>query len=289
MSAKVFDLIQRVERYPWLFSKHSGNYKANTMQNNTWTSIAKEISLDPEYSGRVCKKKWTNLKDYYPREHAKVKKTRQSGCGAYGVITSISRQYAIPMTGVLVGDSQLKFLNLDWLRFAANVQTCTFNVRCATALLVEELLGTTTSTVFLFKVVPWCGVDAAEEARRVQSNPRLARLVFFLVKKQPRRNHFAKDGCHISHLVGVRALTRLIKVQVVPQLLHELKLEDYARQVQFCQDNPNHLQFLLFTDESVFHLDGRINKNRRLWSGTDPHWSTEHAVQSPKVVVWCSI
>ncbi|KAM7281753.1 hypothetical protein ISCGN_002891, partial [Ixodes scapularis] len=47
--AKIIDLIQRVERYPWLYNKHSGNYKTNTMRNNAWTSIAKEIGLDPAY------------------------------------------------------------------------------------------------------------------------------------------------------------------------------------------------------------------------------------------------
>ncbi|KAG0426703.1 hypothetical protein HPB47_026209 [Ixodes persulcatus] len=46
------------------------------------------------------------------------------------------------------------------------------------------------------------------------------------------------------------------------QLLHELKPVDYTRRVQFCEDeltriqvNTSHLEFLLFTDEFVFHLD----------------------------------
>lgn len=37
-------------------------------------------------------------------------------------------------------------------------------------------------------------------------------------KKQPRRDYFEGVGYHISHLVGVRALTRLIKAQVVRRL-----------------------------------------------------------------------
>lgn len=45
-SAKIIDLVQRVKRYPWLYNKHSGNYKMNTMRNNAWTSIAKEIALE---------------------------------------------------------------------------------------------------------------------------------------------------------------------------------------------------------------------------------------------------
>ncbi|KAG0445187.1 hypothetical protein HPB47_018725 [Ixodes persulcatus] len=98
-------------------------------------------------------------------------------------------------------------------------------------LLVKELLRTTISTVFLFKVLPRSGVDAADKARHVQLNRRLARGVrqmsdvvlinpdvFFPDKKQPRRDHCVGDGYHISHLLGVRVFTRLIKVQVVRRL-----------------------------------------------------------------------
>ncbi|CAN7944767.1 unnamed protein product, partial [Ixodes pacificus] len=142
-------------------------------------------------SARVCKKKWTNLKDYYLREHAKVKKTRRSGCGAKDVFTS-------------------KWQYFDVCRF---------------------LDGKTIVSRRYAILLPRCGVDAADEARRVQLNRRLAKGVrrmsavviinpdvFFLDKKQPRRDHFAGDGYHVSHLVGVRALTRLIKVQVARRL-----------------------------------------------------------------------
>ncbi|CAN7975129.1 unnamed protein product [Ixodes persulcatus] len=147
------------------------------MRNNAWTSIAKEIA-------RVCKKKWTNLKDYYLRKHAKVRKTRRSGCGAKDVFKS-------------------KWQYFDVCRFLDG------------------------KTIVSHRYA----IYAADEARRIQLNRRLARGVrrmsavviinpdvFFQDKKQPRRDHFAGDGYHVSHLVGVRALTRLIKVQVVRRL-----------------------------------------------------------------------
>lgn len=93
---------------------------------------------------------------------------------------------------------------------------------------------------------------------------------------------------------------RVIRQQMYPfkpQVLFELQPDDYERRKQFCvnelgriSSNRNHLPFLLFTDEAIFHLDGHVNKqNTRCWSETNPHWIIEEAVQSPKVVVWCGL
>ncbi|XP_064469579.1 uncharacterized protein LOC135384303 [Ornithodoros turicata] len=61
------------------------------------------------------------------------------------------------------------------------------------------------------------------------------------------------------------------------QLVHAINKDDYTRRVQFCIDelsrieaNPLHLQFLLFSDEATFHING-------------------HPVQSPKTTVWCGL
>lgn len=78
------------------------------------------------------------------------------------------------------------------------------------------------------------------------------------------------------------------------QVLHELEPEDYTRRVQFCTEelqrleaNPAHAEFILFTDEANFHLDGTVNRhNCRYWSSENPGWTFQRPVQSPKVVVW---
>ncbi|KAG0416568.1 hypothetical protein HPB47_006329 [Ixodes persulcatus] len=51
------------------------------------------------------------------------------------------------------------------------------------------------------------------------------------------------------------------------QVLFELQPDYFERRKQFCVDeleristNRNHLPFLLFTDEAIFHLDGHVNK-----------------------------
>lgn len=80
-------------------------------------------------------------------------------------------------------------------------------------------------------------------------------------------------------------------------VLHELKPEDYERRLDFCREeilriaaNPSHLDFLLFSDEAVFHLDGKVNaQNCRYWSNGNPHWTMEKSQYFPKVTVWCGI
>ena len=80
-------------------------------------------------------------------------------------------------------------------------------------------------------------------------------------------------------------------------LIHELLPGDYEKRLDFCRDellriaqDPSHLQFLLFSDEATFHLDGQVNtQNCRYWNSTNPNWTLERTLQSPKVTVWCGI
>ncbi|XP_064470085.1 uncharacterized protein LOC135384831 [Ornithodoros turicata] len=81
------------------------------------------------------------------------------------------------------------------------------------------------------------------------------------------------------------------------QLVHAMNEDDYARRVQFCIDelsrieaNPLHLQFLLFSDEATFHINGHVNRhNCRYWSRNNPNLLLEQPVQSPKTTVWCGL
>ncbi|KAM7281796.1 hypothetical protein ISCGN_001957 [Ixodes scapularis] len=80
-------------------------------------------------------------------------------------------------------------------------------------------------------------------------------------------------------------------------LIHGLSPGDYEMRHYFCRDellrieqDPSHVQFLLFSDEATFHLDRQVNtQNCRYWSSTNLHWTLERALQSPKVTVCCGI
>jgi hypothetical protein len=86
---------------------------------------------------------------------------------------------------------------------------------------------------------------------------------------------------------------RPYKLQTVQQLFEE----DYVARLAFAhaelnriRDNPEHLSFLVFSDEAHFHLNGAVNKhNFRYWSQTNPGWVSEEPLHSPKCTVWAAI
>ena len=47
---------------------------------------------------------------------------------------------------------------------------------------------------------------------------------------------------------------------------------------------------MIFSDEALFHLSGKVNRdNIRIWSLQNPHVTLEHEWDSPKVNVFCAI
>jgi hypothetical protein len=45
-----------------------------------------------------------------------------------------------------------------------------------------------------------------------------------------------------------------------------------------------------FTDETQFHLDGRVNKqNVQFWAPGNPHIFTKKTHHTPKITVWVAI
>ena len=52
----------------------------------------------------------------------------------------------------------------------------------------------------------------------------------------------------------------------------------------------SHLEFLTFSDEAHFHLDGLVHRhNFRYWAPNNPNWVTEIPLHSPKTTVWAAI
>lgn len=81
------------------------------------------------------------------------------------------------------------------------------------------------------------------------------------------------------------------------QVLQALIPEDKDRRVQFAEgilrsiaNDPEFLSKMMFSDESIFHLDGRVNKqNCRIWSRENPRSYREQPLHSEKVVVWAAL
>ena len=72
--------------------------------------------------------------------------------------------------------------------------------------------------------------------------------------------------------------------------------EDKSKSKQFCVDmqekleEDNIMKHLVFSDETTFHKNGKVNKhNVHIWGEENPHDTVEHVRDSPKVSVFCII
>lgn len=82
------------------------------------------------------------------------------------------------------------------------------------------------------------------------------------------------------------------------QLIHELSEDDPDRRLEFCDmlmrhcdENPNFLSRVVFSDEATFYLSGTVNRhNCRYWARQNPHWvQTKHTQHPQKINVWVGI
>lgn len=81
------------------------------------------------------------------------------------------------------------------------------------------------------------------------------------------------------------------------QVVQTLQVEDYDARVEMCESFPYHYQNdpqlllnLEFSNGSVFHLSGRVNRhNCRIWGKSNPAEILQHERDSPKLVVWCAM
>ncbi|XP_031330713.1 uncharacterized protein LOC116161496 [Photinus pyralis] len=79
------------------------------------------------------------------------------------------------------------------------------------------------------------------------------------------------------------------------QLLQALKPTDHLLRANFANDmllhdNEDFLDLVVFSDESTFHLSGRVNThNVRIWGSENPHMMVQVQRDSPKLNVFCAI
>lgn len=79
------------------------------------------------------------------------------------------------------------------------------------------------------------------------------------------------------------------------QLLQALKPTDYGLRANFATDMLRHddedfLTRIVFSDESTFHLSGKVNThNVRIWGSENPHEVVALQRDSPKLNVFCAI
>lgn len=83
------------------------------------------------------------------------------------------------------------------------------------------------------------------------------------------------------------------KLQTAQQLFEEDKhnrMMFAADELERIANDPEHLEYLFFSDEAHFHLNGGVNRhNCRYWSDDNPGWYAESPLHSPRVTVWAAI
>ena len=56
------------------------------------------------------------------------------------------------------------------------------------------------------------------------------------------------------------------------------------------EENGNYLDLVLFSDESTFHVCGKVNRhNCRIWGSENPHQVIEYERDTPKLNVWLGL
>ena len=79
------------------------------------------------------------------------------------------------------------------------------------------------------------------------------------------------------------------------QLLQHLKYTDRPPGPDFCISmrevgNDGFDDWLVFSDEATFHVNGKVNKrDARIWGTENPHEILEHVRDSPTLNVFCAM
>ena len=127
-----------------------------------------------------------------------------------------------------------------------------------------------------------------------ESVERVRQSFLHSLKKSVRR---ASHELEISSMTVLRVLRkRLLMKPYSLHLMQLLKPTDHIDQSNFCinmQDamkEEGFLDHVVFSDESTFHISGKVNRhNVRIWGTENPLEIVQHERASPKINVFCAM
>jgi len=81
------------------------------------------------------------------------------------------------------------------------------------------------------------------------------------------------------------------------KFVQELSEDDFDRRIEFCEEmmrrydgNHQFFNWICFSDEATFELNGSVNRHLRYWADNNPHWIRDCHTQYPqKLNVWARI
>lgn len=136
-----------------------------------------------------------------------------------------------------------------------------------------------------------------------QGRPQIDEEIKLNVLLEAQENfHISTRQLALNHNIDQSSVVNILKKgkyhPYKVQLVQELNEDDPDRRLQFCEalmlrcdQNPNLLSNIIFSDEATFCLDGSVNRhNCRYWSQENPHWTQErHSQHRGKLNVWAGI
>ena len=97
----------------------------------------------------------------------------------------------------------------------------------------------------------------------------------------------------VHNVVHKRLRLRAYKIQITQKIKHDDKhkrLTFAASVLDKIDENNSYLDHICFSDESTFHISGKVNRhNCRIWGSENPSVVFQHERDSPKVNVWCGL
>jgi hypothetical protein len=102
----------------------------------------------------------------------------------------------------------------------------------------------------------------------------------------------------VSHSTVHKILHKHLRLHAYKlQLLHHIKPADHHKRTDFAvemlshiEENKSYLDLVLFSDESIFHVCGKVNQhNCCIWGSGSPYQVTEYERDTPKLNVWLGL
>ena len=137
---------------------------------------------------------------------------------------------------------------------------------------------------------------SCHQRKKSPRKPKFDRTAILKQAEENPRQSLRRRANHLkmSHSTVRRVLKSSSYRPYHPQVVQALNRDDYSKRLSFAnwgleklEGSPRLIEFLLFSDEAIFHLEGGVNKrNATHWATENPNWTIEKSLNSPKVMVW---
>ena len=127
---------------------------------------------------------------------------------------------------------------------------------------------------------------SCHQRKKSPRKPKFDRTVILKQAEENPRQSLRRRANHLkmSHSTVRRVLKSSSYRPYHPQVVQALNRDDYSKRLSFAnwglekiEGSPRFIEFLLFSDEAIFHLEGGVNKrNATHWATETPNWTIKN-------------